>query len=549
MVAWGVLFSIVPALILFFYGIENFTREILRVAKGDFARILGRLTTRPVVGAFIGAIVTAIVQSSAATTVITVGLVDAGIISFMQSLGVIIGSNIGTTITAQLVAFQVMSFGPVFILVGFVLDLVGGRYKFLGKPIFYFGLVFFSLNLLSTTLATFQNDPAIVAMLSEFSTPLLAILVGLLFTVLVQSSSVTTGIVVVLSLNGLISLEHAIFLLFGANIGSTTTSLLGSSRMGLFARRSAVAHLIFNVGGVLLILPFFDLFVSLVVAIGGTEAQQVANAHLLFNLINAVIFLVLIRQFQLLVTRVVPGEEKEILLKTKYLGDELPEETEEGFESIELELGHSLDVTHDLFRASMGVLDGAKTKDLQRITKLKTLNDFLNRRIEEAIRDISRRKLSDRDARRTVLFVRISNILERLGDWGSDLGESQEKFAVRNGGIPPHVHDEIACAYAMFEQNLLVLRRAFPGVLPDTTALIKQNDNELREILNTNYQAHLNRIAQKNGHSESLVVEVLSVIEEANGDIHILRKLCEMYGKVGLNLPQVKENGKGDLSE
>jgi phosphate:Na+ symporter len=456
---------------------------------------------------------------------------------------VIIGSNIGTTITAQLVAFEVFSFGPVFILVGFVLDLVGRRYRFLGKPIFYFGLVFFSLNLLSTALATFQNDPAIVALLAEFSTPLLALLAGLLFTVLVQSSSVTTGIVVVLSLNGLITLEHAIFLLFGANIGSTTTSLLGSSRMGLFARRSAVAHLIFNVGGVLLILPFFNLFVSLVVTIGGSEAQQVANAHLLFNLINAVIFLVLINQFQLLVTRVVPGEEKEILLKTRYLGDELPAETEAGLEAIEQELGHSLDVTLELFRASMGALDGAKAKEMQRITKLKTLNDFLNRRIEEAIRDVSRRKLSDKDARRTVLFVRISNILERLGDWGSDLGESKEKFAVTNGGIPPRVHEEIGSAYAIFERNILVLRRAFPGLLPDTTALIKRNDNELREILNANYQAHLARIAKKDGHSESLVVEVLSVIEEANGEVHILRKLCEMYRRVGENLPELREEG------
>ncbi|MDD3070808.1 MAG: Na/Pi symporter, partial [Methanoculleus horonobensis] len=132
MVPWELVFAIIPGLILFFYGIENFSREILAVAKGSFAKILGRLTSRPVVGALIGAVVTALVQSSAATTIITIGLVNAGTLSFLQSLGIIIGSNIGTTVTAQLVAFKMTALGQVLIPAGFLVGIFGRRYRFLG---------------------------------------------------------------------------------------------------------------------------------------------------------------------------------------------------------------------------------------------------------------------------------------------------------------------------------------------------------------------------------------------------------------------------------
>lgn len=146
-------------LILFFYGIENFSREILAVAKGSFAAILGRVTKRPILGAILGAVVTALVQSSMATTIITVSLVNTGTLSFIQSLGIIIGASVGTTITAQLVAFKMTAFGQVLIPIGFLVGIFGRRYKFLGKPLFYFGLVFFSLNLISMALVRSRTTP------------------------------------------------------------------------------------------------------------------------------------------------------------------------------------------------------------------------------------------------------------------------------------------------------------------------------------------------------------------------------------------------------
>ncbi|MCG7844613.1 MAG: Na/Pi symporter, partial [Methanomassiliicoccales archaeon] len=193
-ISWELLFAIVPGLILFLYGIENFSKEIINAVGDRFRETLGKLTKNRWRGAAFGAALTAMVQSSAATTVIAVSLVNAGSIAFSQSLGVIIGANIGTTITAQMVALKLTSFGPIFILAGFVFGLVGGRYKFVGKPLFYFGLVFFGLELVSQTLEPLTGDPQVISLISNLDNFLIALLVGVLFTTAVQSSSVTSGL-------------------------------------------------------------------------------------------------------------------------------------------------------------------------------------------------------------------------------------------------------------------------------------------------------------------------------------------------------------------
>ncbi|NYT06282.1 MAG: Na/Pi cotransporter family protein [Methanomicrobiales archaeon] len=532
MAPWQLVFSLVPALILFLYGIEHFSQEILAVAKGKFGRLLGSLTATPVKGAVLGAGVTALVQSSAATTVITIGLVNAGIISFLQSLGIIIGSNIGTTITAQLVAFKLTAFGPAFIVLGFLIGLFGRQYRFLGKPIFYFGLVFFSLSLLSDTLLPYQNDPEIISLLSQYSTIPLALLAGFLFTVMVQSSSVTSGIVVLLAQGGFITLPHAILLLFGANIGSTTTSLVASAPMGLYARRSATAHFLFNIGGVLLVLPFLSQFESLVLFFGGTDAQHVANAHLLFNLIAAVVFLLLIRQFAAVVERIIPGTEREVLLKTTYLTEDLPDDNSVAFEQIEKEIQRSFEITRELFADAVRLLSEDSRDVRQKTAKLRALALYLDEEIERALRRISRRRLSPQDATRAVLYIRMSNLITRLGDWGYDFTETIGSNGQRSAATPADLKHEVIETYAVFEKNMQALATTFPGMLPEIRDAIKHNDMLLRERLNRNYQLELGHLTKDDEFADSIVVDLLSIIENANGIVHVMRKLAEMYSSL-----------------
>ncbi|MBD3387839.1 MAG: Na/Pi cotransporter family protein [Candidatus Altiarchaeales archaeon] len=525
---WELIFAIFPGLVLFLYGIEHFSAEIQRVAGERFREALGRLTSNRLKGAFLGCIVTALIQSSTATTVIVVGLVNAGTLSFVQSLGIIFGANVGTTITAQLVAFKLTSFAPIFIVLGFLLGLVGGRYQFLGKPIFYFGLVFFSLNLISDGIIPLKNDPSVNSLFASLSSIPIAIIVGFVFTTLVQSSSVTSGIIVVLSEAGLIGLDQGIPLLLGAAIGTTTTALIASSKMSLHAKRAAYANLLFNVVGVILLLPFLVPFTSFIAGFGGSPGQQIANALTVFRSIFAVFFLFVLKPFKNLVEKIVPGEEEEILFQTRYLPDRLPDDNGEAFKLVEKELGYLLEIVDKLYDDSILMLKSQKITGFQRIVKMEALADFLDEKIEKKILEISHRKLGTEDARHMILLVRISNALEQLGDKGKDISSTIKNMWDSGTYLSSESRDELGTVYDRFNDNIAVLRRTFPSISKSESDSMVKNDEGLMELINTYYESHLKRLADKT--DDSMFVEILSLIEAANSKTRDIRKLSEAYG-------------------
>ena len=297
------------AIILFVFGLENFSAEIEQTSGERFRRFLARATKIPAIGVLIGALVTAVIQSSSATSVIAVSLVNAGVLSFKSSVGIVFGANIGTTITAQLVAFELTAFAPVLIIMGFALSFIRARIAIFGKSIFYFGFVFFSLNLISIALEPLRNDPTLTNYLVQPQNPLVAILVGCLFTAAVQSSSVTTGLALVFAQQGLLSLENAVPLIMGANIGTTATAFIAVLNMDFAAKKTALSHFIFNVGGVLIFLPILLLFGDKLNEFDTNPAIALANIHLVFNTVTSLIFVVLINPFTRLVD-VLLGEDK-----------------------------------------------------------------------------------------------------------------------------------------------------------------------------------------------------------------------------------------------
>lgn len=297
------------AVILFIFGLQHFSAEIERVSGDRFRRFLSQATRIPVVGVLIGAIVTAVIQSSSATSVIAISLVNAGVLSFKNSVGIIFGSNVGTTVTAQLVAFKLTAFAPLLIIAGFMLSLTRSRMAIFGKSIFYFGFVFFSLNLISSSLEPLQDSPTLVSYLLQPQNPLLAVLVGCLFTAVVQSSSVTTGLAIIFAQQGMLSLENAVPLIMGANIGTTTTALIAMVNMDLAAKKTALSHFLFNVAGVMLFLPLVLLFGDRLNRFEADPAVALATIHLVFNLTCCLLFLALIQPFTRLVESVL-GEGK-----------------------------------------------------------------------------------------------------------------------------------------------------------------------------------------------------------------------------------------------
>ncbi|WP_395344033.1 Na/Pi cotransporter family protein [Ningiella sp. W23] len=289
------------AIILFVFGLENFSKEIERITGERFRKSLSSATNIPIIGVLIGALVTMVIQSSSATSVISISLVNAGVLSFKNSVGIIFGSNIGTTITAQLVAFKLTSFAPLLIVFGFALSMLHNRASIFGKTIFYFGFVFFSLNLISTTLEPLQQNEALIKILTQPHNPIYAILFGCIFTALVQSSSVTTGLAIIFTQQGLIGLENAVPLILGANIGTTATAFIAVFNMDISAKKAAFSHFLFNVGGVLLFLPALLIYGYKLSDITESPAVALAIIHLVFNVSASLVFTIFITPF----TRVV----------------------------------------------------------------------------------------------------------------------------------------------------------------------------------------------------------------------------------------------------
>ena len=293
-----VLLSITSAIVLFLYGLGAFSQEIQAVGGETLKKWLGRLTQKRWLAVLLGALATAIVQSSSAITALTVALVDAGSMTFNSSLGVLLGANIGTTSTAWLVSLKLTSIGPFFIVFGTLLSALPTRFKILGKAAFYFGFIFFSLDVVSFTLKPLAQNPVFADALSRSSTPLLGALAGIVITAIVQSSSITTGLCILLVQQNIMLATAAIPVVIGANIGTTATALVASIKMQRTARRVAVANLCFNAFGVLLFLPFLGWFAAKMVELAGEPGMAVAWSQLIFNVVMTLAILLVLRIFE-----------------------------------------------------------------------------------------------------------------------------------------------------------------------------------------------------------------------------------------------------------
>jgi phosphate:Na+ symporter len=330
-IAWFFLcVSMLGGLALFLYGMEKMSTGLKRTAGNRMRSILAALTRNRVIAMFVGAFITMVIQSSSATTVMLVSFVQAGLMTFVQSMGVILGADIGTTITAQLIAFKLTDYALLMVAIGFSLHMFGKRdlTKNLGDVILGFGLLFFGMKLMSDAMQPLRTYAVFIDTMKEMENPFLGILIGALFTALVQSSSATTGVVIVLAQQGLLTLDAGIPLVFGANVGTCITAGLASIGTSREAKRVALAHVMFKLAGVLLFvfwIPWFaDLIRMIAERFDSGTARQIANAHTIFNVALALVFLPFTQHFSRLVFKILPLEEKpkDVIMTTKYLDEE-----------------------------------------------------------------------------------------------------------------------------------------------------------------------------------------------------------------------------------
>jgi phosphate:Na+ symporter len=313
---------------LLLYGMYIMSEGLQKIAGKKLRTILSTLTQNRLVGLLVGAVVTIIFQSSTATTVILVGLTSASIISLRQTLSVILGSDIGTTITAQLIALKVTEIALPIVGIGATIIFFCKRekYKRIGQVLIGFGLLFLGLKIMSDTMYPLRDDPYFKDMLMEMSDrPLLAIILAAIFTFLVHSSAATIGIIMVLAMQGLVPTVSAIYLLFGANIGTSFTAVLSSLGSTREAQRVATAHFMFKLAGVLVFLPFVGPFADFVKWLApNSPGFQVANIHTIFNVGIALMFLPFTSQFAKLLEFIVPEKASNTVeIKPRYLDESL----------------------------------------------------------------------------------------------------------------------------------------------------------------------------------------------------------------------------------
>jgi len=321
-ISWAFLvIGLLGGLALFLYGMEKMSEGMKKSAGNKMRSILAALTKNRVTGLLVGAFVTMVIQSSSATTVMLVSFVQAGLMSFAQSLGVILGADIGTTITAQLIAFKLTDYALLMIAVGFGLRMFAKQdnIRHIGDVILGFGILFFGMKLMSDAMKPLRTYPGFIDLMQGLENPLLGLLVGTVFTALIQSSSAFTGVLIVLAQQHLITLEAGIPMLFGANIGTCVTAGLASIGMSREAKRVALAHVLFKIAGVLLFIfwipSFADIIRSLAEKFGADIARQIANAHTIFNVSLGLVFLPFTALFASLILRLFPDKVEEKRLK------------------------------------------------------------------------------------------------------------------------------------------------------------------------------------------------------------------------------------------
>ena len=311
----SIILGVLAGLALFLLGIDELAKGLHRIAGKRLKRILGMATGNRVVGTISGAVTTAVIQSSSITTVLLVGFISAGLLNLQQSVGVIMGANIGSTITAQIIAFKVTAAALPLIVIGYALRYV--KVESVAKwsgMILGLGFVFFGMSLMSDATRPLRDYPPFIELMGSVGDqPWLGIIFAATFTAIVQSSSATTGVVIVLATQGLITLPAGIALIMGANVGTCFTAALAAIGQPREAMRAAVVHALFNIIGVAIWYPVLGLLAWMVTSVpflsGDNTAREIANAHTLFNIINTIIFLPIAGIFALAAQKIIPNKQ------------------------------------------------------------------------------------------------------------------------------------------------------------------------------------------------------------------------------------------------
>ena len=497
----SMLISMVGGLGFFLFGMK-LMGDGLELAAGPKLRdMIERLTTNKYMGALIGVAVTAIIQSSSATTVMVVSFVNAGLMNLAQAVGVIMGANVGTTVTGLIIAINLVAIAPLAVFIGVVMIcfLKKNKVKHIGQIILGFGILFMGMDIMSTAMKPLAQIPEVTSIITKFSNPLLGVLVGMIFTAIIQSSSASVGVLQALGAAGAITLPSAVYVIYGQNIGTCITAIISCIGTTKTAKRTAVVHLLFNVIGALLftLITILFPFTYLIERLAPSNMMlQISMVHIIFNLVCTAIMLPLSNYLIKIACHVVVGEDPKKEVKRLFYLDERVFSTPAMAVSLLFkEVERMGKLSKKNFTLAMDVLINDKTENVNEVNENEEIIDYLNGAITEYMMKINGLELEDSDRAKISAVYHIIGDMERIGDHSENICELAEILVDKKEKF-----SEKAC------NDAINLRIKVEDILDKAIYMLNDsNNNELcAEISKIEEEIDISTEDLKQGHIERL---------------------------------------------
>ena len=537
--------GLLGGLSLFLYGMAKMSEGMKKTAGDRMRSILAALTSNRVIGMTVGAFVTMIIQSSSATTVMLVSFVQAELMTYASAISIILGANIGTTITAQLVAFKLTDYALLMITIGFVMTMFSENdtIKHIGEAILGFGILFFGMKLMSDSMKPLRSFQPFIDIMRDLENPLTGILIGAIFTALIQSSSAFTGIVIVLAQQGLLTLEGGIPLIFGANIGTCITAGLASIGTIRDAKRVAIAHVFFNIGGVLLFILFIPQlaeivrWISPVSELTGTQKlamespRQIANAHTIFNITVGLVFLPFTTILAHYVYKVLPDKkiEEGIIPVTWHLDDRAISTPALALDLARSEilrmakiLGRMLEKIIEPFINNNNLQDEIYPQFslVEGVEMREEKLDYLDRKITKYLRKIGQQELSENQIQEVYGLMSVVNDIESIGD---TIEKNMIPLLARKDSLhmdfSPEGKEELTIYHNKVCKQINRLKKAFSKLDPGKAEKIINKEGKY-SALETKYRIrHLKRLHQERKETietHEIHMELMDLLKQIN---------------------------------
>ena len=481
--SFGTILTMAGGLGLFLFGMELMSDSIEKVAGARLRRILEIFTTNRFMGMIVGIIFTGIIQSSSAGTVMVVSFVNSGLMNLYQAAGVILGSNIGTTITSQLVSFNLSKIAPLILLVGVVVMMFTKKEKVrkVAEVVVGFGILFVGLSTMSQAMANMKNEPQVVNLLMSLKNPFLATLMGFALTAIIQSSSVTVSIVLLLANQDLLPLPITLYIILGCNIGACATAMLASMTGKKDAKRAALIHLLFNIiGTVIIYIALFvagDQIVELIKSISADNGRFVANAHTLIKIAQVIMLFPFTGWLVKMTYLIVPGEDQKVgyreSYQLKYIGDKVVFNPATAVVEVIKELERMASLAEENLNRAMNALITLDEEDIEEVYEVEKNINFLNHAITDYLVKINQTTLPIEDLNSLGALFHVVNDIERIGDHAENVADAARQRKEEGVSISKEAQKELG---DMLEMVNKIIRYA-------VEMFAKSDESHMQEIV------------------------------------------------------------------